>query len=65
MLLAAGSSMENVLKVNIFLSDVADFPRVNEIYKTYFPGEKPARSCLQIAKIPLGALIEIEAVAIE
>lgn len=64
-LLAAGSSMENVLKVNIFLSDVADFPRVNEIYKTYFPGEKPARSCLQIAKIPLGALIEIEAVAIE
>ena len=64
-LLAAGSSLENVVKVNIYLSDVADFPKVNEIYKTYFTGEKPARTCLQIAKIPLGALIEIEAVAVE
>ncbi|MDD4310985.1 MAG: RidA family protein [Eubacteriales bacterium] len=63
-LYAASSSLEQVLKVNIYLADVADFPIVNEIYKTYFTGEKPARTCLQIAKIPLGALIEIEAVAL-
>ena len=64
-LLAAGSSLDNVLKINIYLADVNDFAAVNAIYKTYFTGEKPARTCLQIAKIPLGALIEIEAVAIE
>lgn len=50
---AAGSSFEQVLKVNIYMTDVADFAVVNEIYKTYFPGDKPARNCLQIAKIPL------------
>lgn len=60
----AGSSMERVLKVNIYMADVKDFAVINEIYKAYFPGDKPARTCLQIAKIPLGALIEIEAVAL-
>lgn len=62
---AAGSDLEHVLKVNIYLNDVNDFAAVNAIYKEYFTGEKPARTCLQIAKIPLGALIEIEAEAIE
>lgn len=61
---AAGSSLEQVLKVNIYLTDVADFAVVNEIYQTFFPGDKPARTCIQIARIPLGALIEIEAVAL-
>lgn len=62
---AAGSDLDHVLKVNIYLKDVDDFAVVNGIYKEYFSGEKPARTCLQIAKIPLGALIEIEAVAVE
>ncbi|MEN6562925.1 MAG: RidA family protein [Christensenella sp.] len=61
---AAGSSLEQVVKVNIYLTDVADFAVVNEIYKTYFPGDKPARTCLQISKILLEALIEIEAIAL-
>ena len=60
----AGSTMDDIVKVNIYLADVEDFPVVNEIYVGYFPNEKPARTCLQIAKIPFGALIEIEAVAI-
>lgn len=62
---AAGSDLEHVLKVNIYLADVNDFPTVNAIYKEFFSGEMPARSCLQIARIPLDARIEIEAVAIE
>ncbi len=62
---AAGSDLDHVLKVNVYLANVEDFPVVNDIYKGYFAAEKPARTCLQIAKIPLGALIEIEAVAIE
>jgi len=60
----AGSTMDDIVKVNIYLSDVNDFPVVNKIYAGYFPNEKPARTCVQIAKIPLGALVEIEAVAI-
>ena len=63
-LTAAGSSLEQVLKVNVYLTDIADFAIVNEIYKTYFPGDKPARTCLQIARIPLEAHIEIEAIAL-
>jgi len=62
---AAGSDLEHVLKINIYLNDVNDFAAVNGIYKEYFEGDHPARTCLQIAKIPLGALIEIEAVAVE
>lgn len=62
---AAGSDLDHVLKVNIYLSDVNDFPVVNSIYKEFFGGPKPARTCVQIAKIPLGALVEMEAVAIE
>ena len=61
----AGSSLEKVVKVNIYLENVDDFAVVNEIYKTYFVAEHPARTCLQIAKIPLGALIEIEAIALK
>lgn len=62
---AAGSDLDHVLRTSIFLKNVEDFAVVNSIYKEYFTGEKPARTCLQIAKIPLDALVEIEAVAIE
>lgn len=62
---AAGSDFDHLLKVNIYLSDVKDFPVVNQIYKEYITGENPARTCLQIARIPLDALLEIEVIAIE
>lgn len=60
---AAGSSLEKVLRVGIFMTDLADFKAVNEIYATFFTGDCPARATVQVAALPLGAKIEIEAVA--
>lgn len=60
---AAGSSMDNVLKATIFLNDVNDFEKVNAVYGKHFREPYPARICVQAAKIPLGALVEIDAVA--
>lgn len=62
---AGGSSLEKVVKVTIFLKDLNDFGKVNEIYATYFTADAPARSCVQVARIPKDALIEIEAVAVK
>jgi 2-iminobutanoate/2-iminopropanoate deaminase len=61
---AGGSSLDNTLKVTIFLKDLNDFAKVNEIYGTYFTKNPPARSCVQVARIPRDALIEIEAVGV-
>ncbi|MGI5948829.1 RidA family protein [Peptoniphilus sp.] len=61
----AGSSLEKVIKVNIFLDDMNDFGKVNEIYGKYFDSHKPARSCVEVAKLPKDALIEIEAIAVK
>ena len=61
----AGSSMDKVVKVNIFLDDVNDFAAVNEVYATYFTENKPARSCVEVANLPKKALIEIEAIAVK
>lgn len=61
---AAGSSYSNIVKTTIFLADMDDFAIVNEIYKSYFPGTYPARSCVQVAKLPLGGLIEVECIAV-
>lgn len=60
---AAGTSLENVVKTGIFLKDLNDFAVVNEIYGTYFSENPPARSCVQVAKLPKDAVIEIEAIA--
>ena len=60
---AAGSSLEKVIKTTIFLQDLNDFEKVNEIYVSYFKENLPARSCVQVAKLPKGAPIEIEAIA--
>ena len=60
---ASGSSMDCVLKTTIFLGDINDFPVVNEVYASFFTEEPPARSTVQVARLPLGALVEIEAVA--
>lgn len=62
---AAGSSLEKVIKTTIFLQDLNDFEKVNEIYGDYFKDNLPARSCVQVAKLPKGAIIEIEAIAIK
>ncbi len=58
-----GSSLEKVLKVTVFLADMNDFAVVNEVYKTFFVSDCPARSAVQVARLPKDALIEIEAIA--
>lgn len=62
---AAGSSLGDVVKTNVFLDDINDFGKVNEVYAQYFQGEPPARSCVQAAKLPKGGLVEIEAIAVK
>ena len=62
---AAGSSLSHVVKTNVFLDDINDFAKVNEIYAQYFQGEAPARSCVQAGKVPKGGLVEIEAIAVK
>jgi len=60
---AAGVSLTQVVKTTIFLKDMNDFPKVNEIYAAYFPDSPPARSTVQVTRLPKDALIEIECVA--
>ena len=60
----AGTSLNNVVKTSIFLKDLNDFEAVNEVYGTYFIENKPARSCVQVAKLPKDAVIEIEAIVV-
>jgi len=59
----AGGTAQDVVKVTIFLSDLADFGAVNEVYGEFFAEPYPARSCVQVAKLPKDARIEIEATA--
>lgn len=61
----AGSNLDKVVKVNIFLDDINDFAAVNEVYSEYFTNHKPARSCVEVAKLPKGGLLEIEAIAVK
>ena len=58
-----GLGMAKVVKATVFLQDMGDFPKVNPLYAEAFEGHKPARSTVQVAKLPLGALIEIEVIA--
>lgn len=60
---AAGASLDSIVKTTIFLADMKDFPLVNKIYGAQFTGAFPARSCVQVAALPAGGLVEIEAVA--
>ena len=60
---ADGLGLANIVKTTIFLSDMANFPIVNELYAQQFEGHKPARSTVQVARLPLDALIEIECIA--
>lgn len=61
---AAGSSLRQVLKTTVFLQDISEFSQMNEVYGTFFTKEFPARSAIQVAALPLGASVEIEAVAL-
>lgn len=60
---AAGGSLQTVLKTTVFLADLNDFAAMNEVYARYFGDHKPARSTVQVARLPLDAKVEIEAVA--
>lgn len=60
----AGSGLDRVVKTTVFLADLADFQVVNAIYAEAFGGHRPARSTVQVAALPLGARVEIEAVAL-
>ena len=59
---AGGSGMDRVIKVTIFLQDMNHFGAVNEVYTSFFKGTLPARSCVQVARLPKDALVEIEAI---
>lgn len=60
---AGGSCMKHVLKTTVFMMDLGEFTRMNAVYAEFFPEHPPARSTVQVAAIPLGARVEIEAVA--
>ncbi len=61
---AAGSSLHHVVKTTVFLADLNDFQRMNTVYAGYFSDKPPARSTVQVSKLPLGATIEIECIAV-
>jgi 2-iminobutanoate/2-iminopropanoate deaminase len=61
----AGTSFENAVKTTVFMVDLSDFAAMNEVYASYFPENPPARSCIQVAALPMGAKIEIEVAAIK
>jgi 2-iminobutanoate/2-iminopropanoate deaminase len=61
---AAGTSWPNVVKTTVFLQDMADFPRVNEVYGRMIGDARPARSTVQVSALPRGVLVEIDAVAV-
>jgi 2-iminobutanoate/2-iminopropanoate deaminase len=63
-LTAAGASFETVVKATVFIANMDDFATVNEIYGEYFSTHKPARSCVEVSRLPKDALVEIEVVAL-
>jgi reactive intermediate/imine deaminase len=63
-LTAAGSSLDAVFKVNVFLSDMEHFTAMNDVYKTYWGDVKPARTCVAVKQLPLGTDVEIECQAV-
>ncbi len=63
-LAAGGAGFEHVVRTTIFLADLADFAKVNEVYGRYFPADPPARATVQVAALPRGARVEIDASAV-
>ena len=60
----AGSSMNDAIKITVFIKDMNQFAKINEVYGEYFPEDKPARSCVEVARLPKDVNVEIEAVAL-
>ena len=60
----AGLGMENIIKTTVFLKDMNDFAAMNEVYAAFFPSQPPARSAVEVARLPKDALVEIEAIAV-
>jgi 2-iminobutanoate/2-iminopropanoate deaminase len=60
---ACGSSLDRVVKTTVYLADLEEFPKMNEVYARYFPSAPPARATVQVARLPRDARIEIEAIA--
>ncbi|MBQ8982006.1 MAG: RidA family protein [Lachnospiraceae bacterium] len=63
LLKASGSDLDHVIKTTVFIKDMNDFGKVNEVYASFFTKECPARSCVEVARLPKDVLIEIEAIA--
>lgn len=61
---AAGTSMDKVVKTVVFLKSMDDFAAMNEVYATYFTANQPARSAVEVSKLPKDSLVEIEAIAV-
>ena len=61
----AGSSIDSVVKVSVFIKDMDEFQEMNKIYGQYFTKNFPARSCVQVAKLPLDVKVEIEVIALQ
>lgn len=64
-LLAAGYSLKNVIKTTVFIKNMEDFALVNEIYNEYLGNIKPARACIEVARLPKDAKVEIEVIAVK
>jgi 2-iminobutanoate/2-iminopropanoate deaminase len=60
---AAGSSLDRVVRTTVYLTNMDDFSAVNEVYARYFSRAFPARACVEVSRLPLGALVEIDAIA--
>lgn len=64
-LATAGLTMDNVVKTTVFLQNMGDFAAMNAVYAEFFTAEMPARMCYEVAALPMGALVEIDAVAVK
>lgn len=62
---AAGTNMDNVIKTTVFIKEMNDFGEINEVYQTFFHSDFPARSCVEVARLPKDVLLEIEAIALK
>ena len=60
---AAGLTMNDVIKTTVFIKNMDDFAKINEVYATFFEGDKPARSCVEVSRLPKDVLIEVEVIA--
>lgn len=61
---AAGATLNDVVKASVFIKDMNDFAKINEIYATYFTENKPARACVEVARLPKDVKVEIEVIAV-